>query len=62
MKITVEDAKEAKTALEHTIAAALRQFTVDTGTTVEHVGIDSLISLGEPAGYRGYRVQVEARL
>lgn len=62
MKITVEDAKAAKAALEHTIAAALRQFTADTGTTVEHVDIAPVISPGEPAGYRGYRVQVEARL
>lgn len=58
-KITVEDAKEAKAALEHTIAAELRQFTADTGATVVHVGIDPVISLGKPAGYR---VQVEARL
>lgn len=59
MNTTIEDAKAAKGALEHTIAMALRRFSADTGMTVTSVYTEPGIVLGEDARYR---VEVEARL
>jgi hypothetical protein len=57
--MTIEEAKAAKGALEHTIACALRQFSADTGAKVTYISVEPLINLGAPASYL---VEVEARL
>lgn len=50
--MTIEEAKAAKGALEHTIACALRQFSADTGARVARVDVDFLPVLGRAPGYR----------
>lgn len=50
--MTIEEAKAAKGALEHTILCALRQFSADTGARVARVDVDFVPVLGSTASYR----------
>lgn len=57
--MTIEEAKAAKAALRERLAQALREFTKDTGLTVDCLELDLHTSL---RGVYDYSVHVEVRL
>jgi hypothetical protein len=57
--MNITETKNTKACLELVIAQRLREFSEQTDLTVQHVSVEPMIVLGEPASYR---VEVEARL
>lgn len=57
--MTIEEAKAAKAALRERLAQALREFTKDTGLTVDCLELDLRTSL---RGVYDYSVHAEVRL
>lgn len=63
MNLSIKEAKDAKRALQSTIALALRQFSDDTGLAVDSVSVNC-ISVNKMGGASSsaYNVQVEVKL
>lgn len=61
--MNLQEAKDAKRALQSSIALALRQFSEDTGLTVDSINISSTLVNQMGSGfYCAYSVQVEVKL